>query len=867
MNRSKGIVAGILSLVMTVVSVGESSAARTQGSLLEVRFGDVAAPEVSAGIRPFDPAGCYILIDEKDSPVIKKAAEMFASDVTRVTGVETGVSYVPKRDSRAVIIGTIGHSRYIDSLVYKGALDVSRITGGWERYSITIVNDPLPGISEALVVAGSDRRGAAYGALSISEAMGVSPWEWWADVPVRRRENVRIYADFQSESPSVKYRGIFINDEDWGLLPWAASNYEKELGDIGPRTYERVCELLLRLKGNMLAPAMHACTGAFYSHPESKAVADSCGIIITTSHCEPMLFNNAAKSEWDSRRDGEWNYVTNKPVIYSKMDARVKEAAPYENIYTMAMRGVHDEGMRGNLSMEKRIEVLTEVIQDQRGILEKHLGRSAADVPQIFVPYKETLDVYEAGLNIPDDITIVWPDDNYGYMKHLNDSVERSRVGGSGVYYHTSYLGTPHDYLWLCTTPPVFMYEELKKAYDYGADRYWLLNVGDIKPMEMAIQTFFDMAWNVDAFDIHSVNTHQPLMLAEIFGEGMLPRFQKLLDDYYRLAWSRKPEYMGWEYEWDAPALEQLRPTDFSFDNYNDARDRLKDYRVISDDVSAIMSELPDALRAPLFEMIGYPVMASYQMNRKFLMAQLNREYLEKGDRARANWAGEQARLAYDSINALNRMYNSLLGGKWSGMMSVPKGFVAKYQNMPDIVMTDNVAAVEGTIDPEPDQRCMEGCCVVDIASPKYKSGLINIVDGLGFDWKVVQLGEDRPDADVAGAVAVYELPEMSCDTIEVTVYALPLFPSNSGCDTRYGVSVDGGDIAVASYQPVEWSAEWKANVLRNSTENKFRFTIDPQKKNHTLTLHAIDAGQIIQRVVVDWGGLRDSYVGPSVGL
>ena len=326
MNRSKGIVAGILSLVMTVVSVGESSAARTQGSLLEVRFGDVAAPEVSAGIRPFDPAGCYILIDEKDSPVIKKAAEMFASDVTRVTGVETGVSYVPKRDSRAVIIGTIGHSRYIDSLVYKGALDVSRITGGWERYSITIVNDPLPGISEALVVAGSDRRGAAYGALSISEAMGVSPWEWWADVPVRRRENVRIYADFQSESPSVKYRGIFINDEDWGLLPWAASNYEKELGDIGPRTYERVCELLLRLKGNMLAPAMHACTGAFYSHPESKAVADSCGIIITTSHCEPMLFNNAAKSEWDSRRDGEWNYVTNKPVIYSKMDARVKEA-------------------------------------------------------------------------------------------------------------------------------------------------------------------------------------------------------------------------------------------------------------------------------------------------------------------------------------------------------------------------------------------------------------------------------------------------------------------------------------------------------------------------------------------------------------
>lgn len=865
MYRCKGIVAGILSVFMAVVSVGDSFA-RSQGSLLEVCFGDVAEPE-KAGVKPFDPAGCDVLIDEGDSPVVKKVAGMFAADVSRVTGVETGVVYAPGRNSKAVIIGTIGQSCYIDALVRKGVLDVSSITGEWERYRIINIENPLPGISDALVIAGSDRRGAAYGSFSVSESMGVSPWEWWADVPVKRRDNVRIYADYLSEAPSVKYRGIFINDEDWGLLPWAAGNYEKELGDIGPRTYERVCELLLRLKGNMLAPAMHACTGAFYSHPESKAVVDSCGIIITTSHCEPMLFNNAAKSEWDTGRDGEWNYVTNKAVIYSKMDARVKESAQYENIYTMAMRGVHDEGMRGDLSMERRIEVLGEVIKDQRGILEKRLGRSASEVPQIFVPYKETLDVYEAGLDIPDDITLVWPDDNYGYWKHLNDSVERSRRGGSGVYYHTSYLGTPHDYLWLCTTPPVLMYEELKKAYDYGADRYWLLNVGDIKPMEMAIQTFFEMAWDVEAFDIRSVNAHQPSMLAGIFGDELLPRFQRLLDEYYRLAWSRKPEYMGWEYEWDAPHLEQLGPTDFSFDNYNDARGRLDDYRNISDEISMIMSELPDSLKAPLFEMIGYPVMAAYQMNRKFLMAQLNAEYRDKGDYARANWAGEQSRMAYDSINALNNRYNSLLGGKWSGMMSVPPGFVAKYQNMPDIVITDNVASVKADIEPESEQRSMEGCCVVDIASPVYKSERINVIDGLGFDWSVVQLGEDSPGADPSGAVAVYELPEISCDTIEVTVYALPLFPLNDGCDTRYGVSVDSEDMITVSYHPVEWSSEWKANVLRNSTVNKFRFKIDPRKKTHTLKLHAIDAGQMIQRVVVDWGGLRDSYVGPSVNL
>lgn len=856
----------LLSVVLALF-VAAGCLRANEHSILEVTHVDEMSHRADGKLSGFNPRGCYILIDGEDSPVIRKVAEMFSSDVARVTGVKPQISTEVRVGEPAVIIGVAGKSRHIGNLERNGVIDVDSLKGEWERYRVVTASSPVAGIPEALIVAGSDRRGAAYGVFSVSEAMGVSPWEWWADVPVRQAGDIRIVADYISAPPSVKYRGIFINDEDWGLKPWATYNYEKELGDIGPRTYARVCELLLRLKGNMLAPAMHACTGAFYSHPESKVVADTYGIIITTSHCEPMLLNNAALSEWDSERDGEWNYRTNKETIYNKFDARIKEACMYENIYTMAMRGVHDEGMKGNLPMAERVGLLDEVIADQRGILERHINRKASEIPQIFVPYKETLDIYEAGLDLPDDITIIWPDDNYGYWKHLSDDTERRRGGGAGVYYHTSYLGTPHDYLWLCTTPPVLMYEELKKAYDYGADRYWLLNVGDIKPMEMAVQTFFEIAWDFGAFDYEKALTHQARMLAGIFGKSYLERFQRLTDGYYRLAWSRKPEYMGWEREWDTPELEQLGPTEYSFENYNDARTRLADYKAISDEAARIAGELADSLRAPFFEMIGYPAMASYQINRKYLMAQLNGELLAKGDTARASRAGRLALAAHDSIAALNRQYNGMLGGKWKGMMDVPPGFVAKYQDMPEVFVSDAVPEVMVSVEPDESQASLDRCHVVKLWEPLESDKGIRVIDGLGYDWSVVQLGEARPGADVSGECVTYELPAVDSDTVSVTVYALPFFPLNNETGTRYGVSVDGGEMQVVDYKPVEWSHDWKSNVLRNSTANEFVFRVDPALASHRLTLHAIDAGQMVQRIVVDWGGLKRTYVGPSARM
>lgn len=785
---------------------------------------------------------------------VRKVASLFADDVQRVTGIKPVVRHADgTRQKGTVIVATIGHNAYVDRLVNKGRLDVSAIRGAWERFVIKVVDGQL-------LVVGSDRRGAAYGLLTLSEKMGVSPWYWWADVPIDRQKSLFVDADYVSTAPTVKYRGIFINDEDWGLKPWAATNYERKLGDIGPRTYSKVCELLLRLKANMLAPAMHACTGAFYAHPESKVVCDSFGIMITTSHCEPLLLNNAAESEWSTERDGEWNYKTNRQTIYKKWDDRLAEAARYENIYTVAMRGVHDEGLRGSLPMKERATLLEQVISDQRALLTKHTGKKAQDVPQIFVPYKETMDIYENGMHVPDDITLVWVDDNYGYMKRVANPAEQRRSGGSGVYYHLSYLGAPHDYLWLNTTPPVLMYEELKKAYDHGANRYWLLNVGDIKPMELGIQTFMEMAWNVDEFDFDRVYNHQADFLARLF--RLQPTvLQSILDDYYRLAWSRKPEYMGWEYQWDDETHTGLKPTEYSFTNYDEAQHRLADYQRISDEVERLAKMVPAPCKAAFFELLQFPVQAACQMNRKFLMAQLNHEMTGKQRLAEANWAARQTEQAYDSINSLNRRYNEQLDGKWRGMMALSTSFTntAMFYQKPQVTYKPGNGEQPVLLTPFRD-IAPEGCYVADLRQFAAKSADVRIVRGLGYDGQVVQLGNPTGGEGLVS----YRLPQLPADSVDVIVWTVPFWPLYAGKSNRVGITLDGLPHQVFENRFKEYDRMWKDQVMRNGIACRLRFPVDRTQSSHLLVIKGIDPGQMVQRVIVDWGGLLPSYIGPQ---
>jgi hypothetical protein len=784
----------------------------------------------------FKVAGAAIVTDTDDSPTVQLVKNLFMDDIYQVTGQRAD-----PQSERQILVGTVGSSALIDNLVSEGKLDVSEIQNGWEQYIIEQV-DP-----NTLVVAGCDRRGTAYGVFHLSEEIGVNPFFWWADVPVRENPRAAVSGErFVSKRPSVKYRGFFINDEDWGLRTWSGLNYEQDLGDIGPATYARVCELILRLGGNMLAPAMHSCTGAFYSYPESKEVADKYGIIITTSHCEPLLFNNAAQSEWDSERDGEWNYRTNKDVIWKKFDDRIAEAGQYENLYTIAMRGVHDTGLTGNYPPEEQVAILTEVIADQREILSRHIGKPAEEIPQIFVPYKETLDVYEYGLEVPDDVIIVWPDDNYGYMKRVSNPDEQQRSGGSGVYYHVSYLGSPHDYLWISTTPPVLMYEELKKAYDNGADRYWLLNVGDIKPAELSIKTFFDLAKDIDAYDIHSINRHQSGFLASIYGQKFRQDFQDLLDEYYRLAWSRKPEFMGWEREWDRPWLANIMDTDFSFENYAEAQQRLADYKRISDLADKLTFRIKKEYRSSFFELIGYQAKGSYQMNRKMLMAQLNHAEAAAGRTARANWAGIQSLAAYDSLEALNVIYNTQLGGQWDQMMHISPGINAKYQEMPQVTMVSEAGAEEIDLTPQP--YTLDRCLTVDLRSAGEE-----MIEGIGYDWMSVEIKDLN-----------FKLPAIDADSVKVHIWTIPFWPLYEGVSNRYSVSLDGSAETVVENRFAEFGESWKDQVLQNGYEAVLSFPLDRGASAHKLTLKEVDPGQIVQRIVIDWGGLLPSYIGPG---
>ena len=607
------------------------------------------AVEATASAAVFPLYKAAIWYDSSDTPLAGKVAGMFADDIARVSGRRPEVITGRQRRPCMVVLGTAGHCSL--------APDIPGLEGRWEAYGYEVS-------SRTLNIIGSDPRGMAYGVFDISSKIGVSPWYWWADVPAKhdRKVSVEIQNGIHP-GPSVKYRGIFINDEDWGLLPWASKTFEPETGNIGPKTYAKVCELLLRLKANTLMPAMHNGSAPFYSIPENKEVAASYGIVVTTSHCEPLLYNNAA--EWDTSK--EWNYITNKAGIDAVLESRVKEAAAYENIWQLGMRGIHDREIVGAKGLGEKAAVLNSAIRSQREMLSRILGKPAELIPQSFTPYKEVLDILESGLlELPEDVTIVWPDDNFGYFKRLSGSLEAGRSGRSGVYYHISYLGPPHAYLWFSTTPTVLMYEELSKAYRTGADRYWILNSGDIKACEMQMDFGLRLAWDLDAFDYDSAADFPVEWYCSIFGEEHREKIADIVESHRRLSFVRKPEFMSWStwLDMSRKVHDEITDTEFSFVNYNEAQDRLDGYARISELVKKMTGSIPEALRPAWFELLEYQIRGAELYNRINLKAQQYNEYLWAGRSAAAELRQETMD-AYDEFERLKEEYWSLLGGKW----------------------------------------------------------------------------------------------------------------------------------------------------------------------------------------------------------
>lgn len=935
-----------------------------------------------------------ILYDASDAAVVKRAAELFAADVEAVTGRRPQVTSATGETGPAVIVGTVGGSALIRRLAEAGKIDTAPLEGAWERYLIQTVANPLPGIRKALVIAGSDRRGAAYGLFTLSELIGVSPWYWWADVPVKKHAALHVDAPpTYSQTPSVRYRGIFLNDEDWGLTPWASQTFEPERGNIGPRTYAKVCELLLRLKANYLAPAMHPVSTSFNQIPENKLVADTFAIVMGSTHCEPLLLNTA--SEWDTKTMGPWNYDKNKEGINRVLTQRVRENSPYENVYTLALRGLHDGAMSTTLPMHEKVRMLQQALLDQRRILAENIDRPVETVPQAFTPYKEVLEIYSNGLELPDDITIVWPDDNYGYMKRLSGVHEQRRTGRSGVYYHVSYLGVPHSYLWFSTTPPSLMYEELRKAYDTTADRLWLVNCGDLKGSEMQVSLFLDMAWDIGRFTADNVVSYPARWLAGIFGEAYYDRLEAMTREHLRLAFPRKPEYMGWGYHWNRfdHNCEQLTDTDFSFTNYDEAQRRLEAYRQLGARAEALLHEIGDEARPAFYQLVYYPLRGAELMNRMTLGGQRNRWYARQG-RAATNAVRDEVQRCYDSLQVITRGYNSLLGGKWNHMMSMRQNYdgVSAYFNLPHLATHDAAGAprlalqvagedvtgarafhalpafdnylrrtypVEiynrggGTLAwtahaSEPwvvlsksagktadEERITVGIdwekapsgnavpaqivfrageqsekVLVSLFNPTAPSraelrgiyvennGCVSIpaagchrvrendrikitaVEDLGIEGPALQLGDPTAPLQIFRSrdvpCAEYDFYAFDAGSVDVYTYVLPTFPlhadrdfrigENTNTDTKYSVQIDDGALATPSSSHVEYSQVWFESVLRNCAVNKSTLHIDKPGR-HTLRIRVGDPGIVLQKIVLDFGGMKRSYLGPQSTL
>lgn len=738
-----------------------------------------------------------------EAPVVRTSLDLLSRDLQTVLSATAHID----TNTGNIIVGTIGQSKLIE----QAGIDISALKNKKQAFMLAVSEDGK------LVVAGSDSHGTAYGILEISRLLGVSPWEWWADVTPEKKETFRLSGKFRElQSPSVEYRGIFINDEDWGLMPWSNKTYEPSdvKGEIGPRTNERIFELLLRLRANTYWPAMHECTLPFFLTKGNREAAKKYGIFMGASHCEPMACN--AAGEWKIRGKGAYDYVNNSPAVYQFWEDRVKEVAGQEILYTLGMRGVHDGKMQGAKTVEEQKAVLDGVFVDQRGLLEKYVNKDVTQVPQVFIPYKEVLDIYHAGLQVPEDVTLMWCDDNYGYIRHFPTAEERARKGGNGVYYHVSYWGRPHDHLWLSTMSPSLIYQQMKQAYDQGIQKMWILNVGDIKPAEYQIELFMDMAWNLDKVSFEGVTAHLKHWLERELGTSCAKTILSVMQEHYRLAHIRKPEFMGNTREEEKnPVYRVVKDLPWSEREINE---RLNAYSELSETVEKAASKVPAGRQSAYFELVKYPVQAATQMNRKLLYAQLARHDKE-------DW--EKSDAAYDSIAALTQHYNSLENGKWNRMMDF------KPRKLPVFNRVERKAATA------PMTADRKAVCQWNAAEAKKGNAIV--CEGLGYESKAAEIKK--------GDALTFSFGNLKTDSVEVDIRLLPNHPVH-GDKLRFTVSLDGAEPEVIAYETKGRSEEWKENVLRNQAIRKIVLPVTG-KKSHQLVIKALDEGVILDQVML----------------
>ena len=621
----------------------------------------------SAGVGRFPLAvggrSAPLYLSGADHPGVVRAARDLRTDIGRVSGAEPALSVdsVPNA-AYAVIIGTLGKSPLINRLVRDRKLDAGSLVGKWEAFVVQVVAKPLPGVDRALVIAGSDKRGTIYGIYDVSSQIGVSPWHYWADVPVRRQAALYVLPGRHTQGePAVKYRGIFINDEAPALSGWTRERF----GGFNSRFYEKVFELVLRMKGNYLWPAMWG--NAFADDDTlSPKLADEYGIVMGTSHHEPLT---RAQAEWRKYGKGAWNYEQNDSVLREFWRGGIRRMGTRENIVTIGMRGDGDEPMTQGTA----ISLLERIVADQRKIIAEETRKDPSQTPQLWALYKEVQDYYDKGMRAPDDVTLLFADDNWGNIRRLPSPADRARPGGFGVYYHFDYVGGPRNYKWINTNPIARVWEQMHLAYEAGANRIWIVNVGDIKPVEFPTQFFLDYAWNPVRWPAERLPEYTRRWAERTFGAEHAAEIADIVTTYSRFNSRRKPEL--------------LAPETYSLTNYREAETVVAEYNALAARAERISAALPAEYRDAFYQLVLHPVQASANLNDLYATVAQNRLYAQQG-RAATNELADRVRKRFERDAEISRYYNTeLAGGKWSHMMDQTHTGYTYWQEPPRNVM------------------------------------------------------------------------------------------------------------------------------------------------------------------------------------
>ncbi len=775
-----------------------------------------------------------IVVDKDDDKGVLRAVNTLKDDFEKVAG-NTPTDQINKN---VLIIGTVGKSSLIDNLILQNKIKSSDLLGKNEKYIITTIKQPMSGVDEAIVIAGSDKRGTMYGIYELSAQIGVSPWYYWADIPVEKQNNLFFKKGTYTEGePAVKYRGIFLNDEWPSLGGWAQTTY----GGFNHKFYEKVFELILRLKGNFLWPAMW--NSAFYDDdPQNGVLANEYGIVMSTSHHEPM---SSAQKDWNRRHQSPWNYNTNSKVLKEFWKSGIERSKDWEQVVTIGMRGDGDEAMEEGTN----IALLEKIVKDQRKIISQVTKKKAEETPQVWALYKEVQDYYDHGMRVPDDVTLLFCDDNWGNVRKLPDLKAPKRKGGYGMYYHFDYVGGPRNSKWLNVSQVQRIWEQMNLTYQYGVDQIWVVNVGDLKPMEYPISFFLDMAWNPNQFNEKNLLTHTEEWCAQQFGEQYAKEAARLINLYTKYNHRVTPEL--------------LDDRTYSLENYNEWETVLKEYTDLLIDAMRLYNLLPNKYRDAFDQLVLFPINGTCNLYEMYYAVAKNKQYAEQQDVKANQWADKVKEcFVRDSLLTVH-FHTNIADGKWNHMMDQVRIGYTYWQQpeksvMPKIAYIDVSSKVTEKIFKEADGYVsIEAENYAKVSNDETVSWIT--IPDMGKTLSAVTT-TPVTEAPTEKVYLEYKVELTTKGEGSLTLLLSPTLNFNENKGLRYAVSIDGGEEQIINFNGHYRGelADWQAKrIIESTTKHSFA-----EIGVHTIRVRPLDQGIVLQKLLLDMGGLKPSYLG-----